>query len=376
MTELDRFIDFDHSSGTLRAEAGAALGAIMALVVPRGFFLPVVPGTRFVSLGGAIANDVHGKNHHRAGTFGRHVNRLGLLRGDGMRLEVGPDSNSKLFSATVGGLGLTGIIEWAELKLERIASSQLEVELIPFAALSEFWQLADESNRTHEHTVAWIDATTEVRKVGRGVFSRGNWSDEGGFVVHHDRQQLTIPFEAPSGLTNGLTMRLFNRLYHAVQKRKARTRRQHYAQFFHPLDRISNWNRLYGRPGFWQYQCVVPRHAMKDAIAALLREISISGQVSCLAVLKTFGDIPSPGLLSFPMEGATLALDFPNKAHTTLALFSRLDAIVKEAKGRLYAAKDGRIPKELWRVGYPRLEQFIGYVDPIFSSDFWRRVTS
>jgi FAD/FMN-containing dehydrogenase len=183
-----------------------------------------------------------------------------------------------------------------------------------------------------------------------------------------------VPFNAPGALLNGLTVKLFNRFYAAAQKRKGGPFRQHYSEFFHPLDSIANWNRFYGREGFWQYQCVVPPPSMKDAIAALLKEIASSGQGSFLAVLKTCGALRSPGMLSFPMEGATLALDFPNRGEKTFKLFSRLDTIVREAGGRLYAAKDGRIPKDIWAAGYPALEQFLPHVDPHFSSDFWRRV--
>ena len=191
--------------------------------------------------------------------------------------------------------------------------------------------------------------------------------------VHNDARRAGMPVDAPGALLNRLTVKLFNRFYYAAQKRKAGALRQHYSQFFYPLDSIANWNRLYGRRGFWQYQCAVPVPTMKDAVGALLQEIASSGQGSFLAVLKTFGSLPSPGMLSFPMEGATLALDFPNRGDSTLKLFSRLDTIVHEA-GRLYAAKDGRIPKDMWAAGYPALERFRPYADPHFSSDFWRRV--
>jgi FAD/FMN-containing dehydrogenase len=184
-----------------------------------------------------------------------------------------------------------------------------------------------------------------------------------------------VPVDAPAHLLNRFNIRLFNRLYYSRQARKSGKHRQHYASFFHPLDSIADWNRLYGRHGFWQYQCVVPISTMKDAIAALLAEIARSGQGSFLAVLKFFGDIASPGLLSFPMEGATLALDFPNRGDPTMRLLSRLDTIVQEAGGRLYAAKDGRIPKHMWAAGYPNLHGFIAHVDPVIASDFWRRVS-
>lgn len=375
MRPLDRLIAFDVEQGTLRAEAGITLSEIMRFAVPRGFFVPVTPGTRFVTLGGAIANDVHGKNHHRVGTFGRHVSALGLVRSDGARV-IGPDTESDLFAATVGGLGLTGIIEWAEIKLQRISSAYIDVETLAFANLEQFWKLADASAVTHEHTVAWIDCTAKGRRAGRGIFSRGNWCDEGPLDAHEDRQSLVVPMEAPSCLLNRFTVGVFNHLYYGTQKRKAGKLRQHYTTFFHPLDSIGTWNRLYGRRGFWQYQCVVPKSSMREAIPELLGEIAHSGQGSFLAILKTCGDIPSPGLLSFPMEGATLALDFPNRRQSTLKLLSRLDDIVKHGGGRLYAAKDGRVPKDMWNACYPTLERFAPHVDPHMASDFWRRVSA
>jgi FAD/FMN-containing dehydrogenase len=374
MQGIDRFIAFDAVAGTLRAEAGASLGDIMALIVPHGFFVPVTPGTRFVTLGGAIANDVHGKNHHRAGTIGRHVLRLSLLRSDG-RCQIGPEHSGDLFAATIGGLGLTGIIEWAELALCRIPSSFIDVEVMPYGGLDEFWELAARSTATHEHTVAWIDCMARWRNFGRGIFSRGNWSAEGGRKPHTSKPRWRLPFDAPSRLLSRASLKLFNRLYFWSQSSKPQ-QKLHYASFFHPLDAIADWNRLYGRDGFWQYQCVLPPASMKEGTAALLQEISERSEGSGLAVLKTFGDVPSPGLLSFPVSGATLALDFPNRGERTLRLMSRLDAIVREGGGRLYAAKDGRMSASMWRAGYPELDRFTHYVDPRLSSDFWRRVSA
>ena len=374
MTGLDRFIAFDRSTRKLRAEAGVTLGEIMRRVVPLGFFPPVTPGTRFVTLGGAIANDVHGKNHHSAGTFGRHVFSFKILRHDGGAVVAASEGGGGLFEATIGGLGLTGLIEWAEIELQPIRSSYLDVDLIPYGGLKEFWEIAEASTITHEHTVAWIDCTASGRRAGRGIFSRANWSAEGCLSVHSERQRLGVPALVPGGLLNALTVKAFNEVYYTIQKWKSGLHRQHYSQFFHPLDGVANWNRLYGGKGFWQYQCAIPCCTMKDAIAALLNEIAASGQGSFLAILKTCGPVPSPGMLSFPLEGATLALDFPNRGVETFKLFSKLDAIVSEAKGRLYAAKDGRIPKAMWAAGYSQLERFLGFIDPRFASDFWRRV--
>lgn len=374
MTGLDRFIAIDTAKGTLRAEAGITLAEIARRTVPLGFFVPVMPGTGFVTLGGAIANDVHGKNHHRAGTFGCHVTRLCLLRGDGSRIEAGPDIDTELFAATIGGLGLTGVIEWAEIKLLPVPGAWLDVESVAFDTLDEFWPLAEASVASHENTVSWIDATANARRSGHGIFFRANWRHDTEPAGERRGRALGVPFEAPGWLLNGVTVGAFNRLYDVVQKRKASPRRESHVSFFNPLDGIADWNRLYGRNGLRQYQCVVPLSAMKDAVATLLRKIVQDGRGSVLAVLKTFGAAASPGFLSFPMEGATLTLDFPNRGDDVLRLFSCFDAIVREARGRLYAAKDGRAPKEMWVAGYPELARFARQIDPAFASDFWRRV--
>lgn len=374
MSGLDRFISFDAATGLLRAEAGTSLSQILAFAVPRGFFLPTTPGTRFVTLGGAVANDVHGKNHHLAGSFGCHVLSFGLLRSDGQRCVVTQASDPDLFAATIGGLGLTGVIEWVELRLAKIASAYLDVETIPYGGLDGFWALAEESVKGFEHTVAWVDCTSRGANFGRGIFSRANWCADSTYDAHEDHTWKTIPMEGPSALLNRFTIAAFNEFYHRSKSAKAGTSREHYTPFFYPLDAILNWNRLYGKNGMFQYQCVIPFSAARDGIAGLLDEITRSGQASFLAVLKTFGERASPGLLSFPRAGATLALDFPNRGADTLALMSRLDAIVSEAGGALYPAKDGRLTPDLFRRSFPRWQEFIKHKDPGMNSDFWRRV--
>ncbi len=372
MCGVNRFIHFHPETGVLRAEAGVSLSDLLRLVVSKGWFAPTTPGTCFVTLGGALANDVHGKNHHGAGSFGRHVRSFGLLRSDRGRLTVTPEGEPALFFSTIGGLGLTGVIEWVELQLVRIGGAYLDVETMPYNGLDEFWPLAEESGPAFEHIVAWIDCASRGKKRGRGILSRANWIADGVYDVHHDRSWKRVPFEAPSLALNRLTGRAFNNVYYHLNSAKAGKSRQHYAPFFYPLDAVRDWNRLYGRRGMLQYQCVIPRDNQRDAIDALLDVITASGQASFLAVLKTFGDLPSPGLLSFPRPGATLALDFPFRGDATLKLMTRLDGIVAEAGGALYPAKDGRMPGEMFRRSFPRWEQLVK--DPAISSDFWRRV--
>jgi FAD/FMN-containing dehydrogenase len=375
MRGLDRAIAFDPETRVLRAEAGISLDALLGILVPRGFFLPVTPGTRFVTLGGAVANDVHGKNHHRAGTIGRWVRRLGLMRSDGGTLELGSDDNAGLFAATIGGLGLTGLIAWVEIEVIPIASAMMEVETIPFAGLDDFFPIADVSDGAFDYTVAWIDCLAKGDALGRGIFSRARHATSGPLAAKKQRAGPSLPLDLPAFALNGLTVRAFNAVYYRNGRRQAGRTPQPYEPFFYPLDRIGGWNRMYGKRGLYQYQSVVPPAVARDATKAMLEAISASGEGSFLAVLKTFGDAPSPGLLSFTRAGTTLALDFANRGASTLALMARLDAIVREAGGRLYPAKDGRIPAAMFRAGYPNWEDFARHVDPGFSSSFWRRVS-
>ncbi len=371
MRGLDRLMEIDEAEEDFTAQAGMTLSEALQHLVPRQLFMPVLPGTRYATLGGAIANDVHGKNHLMAGSFGCHIRRLELVRSDGSRRVLGPGDPSGLFEATIAGLGLTGVITWAELGVRDEDSSFLDAEDIAFSTLDEYFSLMAESAH-FEQRVAWIDCT----RPGRGVFSRGRFLDDGKLDPHEDRIKLTAPGFTPGFLLNGLTLKAFNALYGAAKTVKKGPQRVHYAAFFFPLDSIGEWNRVYGGAGFYQYQCVVPPTASRDAVAAMLEAIAKAGDGSMLAVLKEFGPARSPGLLSFPMEGTTLALDFRNRGEKTLKLFERLDAIVAEAKGRLYPAKDGRIPAKAFQTMYPQWEQVERLRDPAISSDFWARVTA
>jgi FAD/FMN-containing dehydrogenase len=371
---LDRFIQFDLAQGTIRCEAGMLLSELLALTVPQGWFLPVTPGTQYVTVGGAIANDVHGKNHHRVGSFGCHVRALELLRSDGTRIECGAQQNTEWFAATVGGLGLTGLITWAELQLLPIANPFLWTRAWRFGDLSEFWARNDEAERQYPHTVAWVDCLAKGRHLGRGIYFAGHHAPAQTELPVFQARRLRIGFELPFSLVNGPSLAAFNFVYYhrPIHSRAVLT---HYLPFFYPLDWVEQWNRIYGRKGFYQYQCVLPKAVGREALKELLGEIGRDGQGSFLAVLKTFGKIRSPGLLSFPREGVTLALDFPNRNAATHRLFERLDRVVMEAGGALYPAKDARMPPELFRRGFPAWQEFQRYRDPGFSSNFWRRVT-
>ncbi|HIE0126363.1 TPA: FAD-binding oxidoreductase [Stenotrophomonas maltophilia] len=372
---LDRFIDFDPATGIVRCETGVTLADILDIALPRGWFLPVTPGTRYATVGGAIGNDVHGKNHHRAGTFCHHVLRLELLRSDGSRQQLTPDDSSGLFAATAGGLGLTGFITWAELQLRRVPGPWIETESIRFDNLDEFFALSRESANDFEYTVAWIDCLAKGRALGRGHFLRGDHAPgDAHAATPSSAPRRSMPIVPPVSLVNPLTLRPFNTLYYWRQPTRRTRHVSHYQSYFYPLDGINHWNRMYGPRGFLQHQCVLPPATARDATAALLGEIARSGRGSFLAVLKEFGDRPSPGLLSFPRPGTTLALDFPNDGPELLKMLDRLDRIVSEAGGAVYAAKDARMSGALFRQAYPAWEAFSRFIDPRFSSGFWRRV--
>ncbi len=367
---LDRFIAFDPELGLLTCEAGVLLRDIQRTMVPQGWMLPVTPGTQLVTVGGAIANDIHGKNHHVFGSFGDHIKSLRLLRTDGEVIVCGPGQHDQWFKATVGGMGLTGVVTQATLQLRPIQGPWLEAENVPFQHLSEFFQLADDSEAGWEHTVSWIDC---LNRQGRGVFMRGNHvAAQTG--PQPSKGGIAVPVVPPISMVNKLSLRPFNLAYYQLQACKRQKTLVHYEPFFHPLDDVHQWNRIYGPKGFYQYQSVVPRKLGHDAVASMLKTIATAGEGSFLAVLKTFGDRQSVGMMSFPMPGVTLALDFPNKGEKTLALLQSLDDIVRDAGGRIYAAKDARMPRELFESGYPKLTEFLKYRDPGISSAMSRRL--
>jgi FAD/FMN-containing dehydrogenase len=380
---LDRILAFDEEQGLLTCEGGVLLSDVLRRFVPRGWFPAVTPGTMFVTVGGAIANDVHGKNHHRAGSFGHQVLRFELLRSDGSRRVCSPTENEEWFAATIGGLGLTGLVTWAQIRLKRIAGPLVDAETLRFRSLEEFFEISRASAASHEYTAAWIDCAFSGSRLGRGLFERGNhaarpaadsvaaeWAMRAGA-----RRERRVPFTPPFSLVNALTLKAFNTAYFHRPRADRVQALRHYRPFLFPLDAVLEWNRIYGPKGFYQYQCVVPTADALRQIRRLLDAIAASGMGSFLAVLKEFGAAPAAGLLSFPSEGTTLALDFPNRGPRLEALFQTLDTIVLDAGGRLYPAKDGRMGPAVFKAGYPQWQEFAKRVDPRFSSGFWRRVT-
>ena len=370
-TGLDHFISLDENTGVLICEAGVVLRDIQRMILPRGWSLPVTPGTQLVTVGGAIANDVHGKNHHKFGTFGDHVRGLKIIRTDGSQLDCGPNLRPEWFAATVGGIGLTGLITQAEIQLRRVPGPWFETETVSFSNLDEFFALSLESDSGWEDSVSWIDCVAGGG--GRGLFMRGN---PVAVDVKHEphRRSLPMPVVPPISMVNQISLRAFNSAYFQVNKRRSGKQLRHYEPFLYPLDNILDWNRMYGPRGFYQYQSVVPRDNGRDVTDAMLHEIARSGQGSFLAVLKTFGERLPIGMLSFSHPGVTLALDFPNRGEETLKLLDRLDAIVRDAGGRIYLAKDARMSRDMFEASYPRLAEFHQYRDPGMSSAMSRRL--
>ena len=369
---LNRILAFDPATGALHCEGGVTLSDILDLLVPKGWFLPVTPGTRFVTVGGAIANDVHGKNHHRAGTFGCHVRRLGLYRSDSGLIECSRETNWPWFRATIGGLGLTGIIVWAEIQLRPIQGAMIDGESFAFRSLDEFLERGAESDAASEYTVAWLDCFSGSKT--RGVFFRGNHSAERGGKLR-PRSGPRLRFEFPGWLLNRWSMKAFNSAYFSWHSFAAGEAVVPYDRFFYPLDSIARWNLIYGKKGFLQYQCVVPESGLA-AFKEVLDRIQRARMGSFLGVMKRFGAVESPGMLSFPRPGLTLALDFPLRGERTLRLLEDLDRIVKDSGGALYPGKDARMSPAMFQASFPQWREFQRYADPKFSSSFWRRVTA
>jgi len=375
---LNRMLAFDPGTGVLEAEGGVSFADVVDTFLPRGWFLPVTPGTRHVTLGGAIACDVHGKNHHRDGTLGRFVEGFRLATPGRGVLDCSRGENADVFRATLGGMGLTGAVLSARLRLMRVESARITMDQLRTRSLEESLERFAEDDGWR-YSVAWVDALARGRSLGRGVLMRGDHAPasavSGDPFARKGGGRLRVPLDAPALALNRLTVGAFNRAYHALHGDR-RGASVGIDPFFYPLDGVRDWNRLYGRRGFAQHQSVVPPGAV-DALARLLERAARSGRASFLAVLKRFGPA-GEGLLSFPMEGYTLALDFPAGSGLD-ALLADLDRIVLDAGGRVYLAKDAVLGSEAFAAMYPNADRFREVragVDPegVLSSSLARRV--
>jgi len=369
----DNILNFQPEEMWIEAQSGITFDRLLQFLVPRGFFLPVTPGTKYITLGGALANDVHGKNHHSMGSFGCHVLEFRLLRSSGEVFRCSPQEHSDLFHATVGGLGLTGAILSVKFKIVSISSSFIDNRVERFRGLSQFFELS-EKYASSTYTVSWIDcyAKWRGRAEPRGLFMAGQSSQKGDLRLHKS-PRIKVPIALPFSMINGVSSRVFNHLYYSKSFLTPVQSQQHYDPFFYPLDGVLNWNLVYGSKGFFQFQCVLPMDR-KEKLQELLDLIAESGQGSFLSVLKLFGSIPSVGWMSFPREGVTLCLDFPNLGSSTRKLFSQMEKMVLNHGGRLYPAKDMLMKGESFKTFYPNWEKFNQIRDPQFESSFWKRV--
>jgi len=369
----DNLLEFDQANGCVKAQSGMSIADLNAITIPAGWIVPVSPGTQFVTLGGAVANDVHGKNHHVDGSFGAHIMALKLIRSDGEELICSREKNMEMFNATISGLGLTGYIAWVALQLKPIASSNMQVETIHYSSLEAFFEISDES-MDWPYSAAWVDCFSPLNALGRGIFTRARFLGEGELRAPQQTARLSIYRELPSMLLNKYTISAFNWLY--MRRNGAQTLdRVAFHKVFYPLDSIAHWNRIYGRAGFFQHQSIIPMATSAPGVSELLRTIKASGQGSFLAVLKRHGPETSPGLNSFPLQGISLALDFPNRGAKTLKLLQALDDIAVAYGGRMYPAKDATMSPETYQSGYPNWTRLEALRDPNINSSFWRRVT-
>ncbi|MEE9368300.1 MAG: FAD-binding oxidoreductase [Pontiella sp.] len=360
---FNKFISFDETSGELCCQAGVLMSEILDVFMSRGWFLPVTPGTKFITIGGAIASDIHGKNHHVDGSFGQHVLSMDVMRNDGSVVTCSPTENSDFFKITIGGMGLSGIILNARFRLRKIETAYIREETQRAASLDEIMDAFEEPN-TWNYSVAWIDCLAKGDSLGRSIMMRGEHASTAELVnPSHKHAPLTlkkgisleIPFRFPDFALNHGTMKAFNFTYYNKCRPGIHQNLVNCNSFFYPLDTIANWNQIYGKRGFTQYQFVIPKAAGREGMRKILKRITDSGLGSFLAVLKLFGEQDS--FMSFPMAGYTLALDFPI-SFKAMELFKELDAMVADYGGRLYLSKDSRMTAEFFEKTYPNADAF------------------
>lgn len=373
--QLNRVLEFDAATGDVVCEAGVTLAGLIRHFLPLGFIPTVSPGTGYVTVGGAIANDVHGKNHDRHGSFGNHVRWLDLMLPAGEVVRLGPDQHRRWFEATIAGCGLTGFIVRACIRLMRVPSNAVQLREERAGSLQALMARLEEQRESSTYLVAWLDALASGASLGRGILEVAELSPHG--VPDSRSRRLSMPVELPGFVLNPLTIGMFNALYFRRVPASGRDRRLAIDRFLYPLDAIDNWNRMYGRRGFFQFQCVLPDAAAPAGLRVLLKSIAQRRAGSFLAVLKTLGE-RSSGMLSFPMRGYTLALDFPNRGDVR-TLLAELEAITLDHGGRIYLAKDSVLSAGGFRRMYPRLDEFLEVLNEIdpqqrMRSDMARRL--
>lgn len=346
------FLDFDESNGILHCQSGVLLAEILTIIVPKGWFLKVTPGTKLITLGGAIASDVHGKNHHIEGCFSECIEQMRIMLPNG-DIQI-CTKDDELFHATCGGMGLTGVILDAKISLKRIYSKNISQTTIKTRSLRETFDTFEQYAYL-SYSVAWIDCLAKGDKIGKCLLMAGDFTDDGD-LDYHEKKKFSIPFNFPSFALNNLSVKAFNWLYYGKAPNGISQQKIDIDTFFYPLDSINNWNRIYGKGGFTQYQFILPKEVSYAGLHDILTAIAESGKGSFLAVLKLYGK-SNKNYLSFPMEGYSLALDFKIEKGL-FELLDQLDAIVLKYKGRIYLTKDVRVSKETFEAGYPLIEKF------------------
>ena len=354
---------FNPITGILTCESGILLDDILSVFVPKGWFLPVSPGTKFISIGGAIASDIHGKNHHRDGSFGNYIIEMDVMCSDGSLITCSRSENIDFFNLTIGGMGLTGLILNAKIQLHKIETSFITQET---KSLNNLDEIMDEFESQHDskYSVAWIDTFAKKNQLGRGIFLKGRHTKKEELVdvnhinnhlITHNTSLLSIPFDLPYNFLNKFSGKLFNQIYYKLYESKISSRIIHYNEFFYPLDKLKHWNRIYGSNGFTQYQLVLPKETNRSVFKDIIKSIQDADASSYLAVLKLFGDQES--FISFPMAGYTLSLDFPVNT-SIFSLLDKLDQIVIRHGGRLYLAKDARMKRDVFFKTYCNAHDF------------------
>jgi len=363
-TNYDRFLSFNAETGIITCQAGISFEEIIKVVVPAGWFLPVTPGTKYITLGGAIAADVHGKNHHSEGSFSRHLHALELMAPDGTIYKCSREENADIFWATCGGMGLTGVILNATFQLKSIETSYIVEDAIRVRNIHELFPLFEESLR-YTYSVAWIDCLAKGNDLGRGILLNGEHATLEDLETESQKEKplfvagegkLSLPDLFPSFTINPLTTKAFNQVFYAKGNKDNHRHITDYDTYFYPLDGVLHWNRVYGKKGFAQYQFAIPPEGAYEALVKILEMISERQMPSFLTVLKYFGE--QEGMMSFPMKGYTLALDFPITGRL-FAFLDELDQVVLDYGGRLYLTKDARMKSPMFTKGYPRLEEFL-----------------
>ena len=350
----NHFLAFDENTGILKVQAGVLLKEVIDVCLPKGWFLKVVPGTKLITVAGAIASDIHGKNHHIDGCFSESVNYFNILLPNGDLKKCSRTDNTQLFHASCGGMGLTGVITEVELSLKKVQSANIQQTTIKSRNLKETFAIF-EKIKSESYSVAWIDCLSKGDKLGRSHVIYGDFMQDGD-LAQKQKSRINIPFYFPSWTLNKLTIKLFNWFYYHKAFTKNKQAKANYDSFFFPLDAIKNWNRIYGKRGFTQYQFILPLESSFEGISQILTQISDSGKGSFLAVLKLYGQA-NKNFLSFPMEGYSLALDFKIEKGI-FELLDNLDKVVVQHGGRVYLSKDVRVTKEVFEKGYPMLPDF------------------